>query len=211
MADNNLKILVSQGLQALKAGGDVAKHATAEIQQDANDHRLVSALQAGNRTAEQWQQRVERALAESGGGEDQGNPVLEAHFDVSRKIRQMAPDAKSRDLGIIAAGQLALHYWIAAFGTLRTYAQKLGLTETEQGLSHSLEEAKQADQAHTQLAPSSRAERLHGGRPKRPPALCRLIVSDLVARWRCRPQPAALAQQLLPERDPSCNQAAPRT
>ncbi len=152
MADNNLKILVSQGLQALKAGGDVAKHATAEIQQDANDHRLVSALQAGNRTAEQWQQRVERALAESGGGEDHGNPVLEAHFDVSRKIRQMAPDAKSRDLGIIAAGQLALHYWIAAFGTLRTYAQKLGLTETEQGLSHSLEEAKQADQAHTQLA-----------------------------------------------------------
>ena len=152
MADNNLKMLVSQGLQALKAGSDVAKAATAEIQQDASDHRLVSALQAGNSTAEQWQQRIERALAESGPGEDHGNPVLEAHFEVSRRIRQRAPDAKSRDLGIIAAGQLALHYWIASFGTLRTYAQKAGLSQTEQDFVRCVEEAKQADQAHTELA-----------------------------------------------------------
>ncbi len=154
MADNNLKMLVSQGLMALKAGGDVAKQATAEIEQDASNPRLVAALQAGNTGAAQWQQRIERALAESGTAEDVGNPILEAHYKVSKIIRQKAPDADSRDLGIVAAGQLALHYWIAAFGTLRTYAKALDLSQTEQELGRSLEEAKAADQEHTEIARS---------------------------------------------------------
>ena len=78
--------------------------------------------------------------------------MLEAHYEVSQKIRQQAPDDYSRDLGIIAAGQLALHYWIASFGTLRTYAAQAGLDQTEQAMQTSLQEAKQADEQHTQLA-----------------------------------------------------------
>ena len=77
---------------------------------------------------------------------------MEAHYEVSKQIRDAAPDAQVRDLGIIAAGQLALHYWIAAFGTLKAYAGKLGMTQTEQAMSQSVDEAKQADEQHTQLA-----------------------------------------------------------
>ena len=91
-------------------------------------------------------------MAETGSAEDTGNPVLEAHFEVSKKIRQKAPDAMSRDLGIIAASQLALHYWIAAFGTLGNYAAKLDMTQAAQNMRTCLEEAKQADQQHTALA-----------------------------------------------------------
>ena len=152
MADQELKILVAQGLQALKAGGEVAKEATSEIQNDASHPELKSALQAGNKTAEHWAQRIAQAQQETGNAEDVGNPILEAHFDVSKKIRQKAPDAMSRDLGIIAAGQLALHYWIASFGTLASYAGQLHLTQTEQSMRTSLEEARQADQQHTALA-----------------------------------------------------------
>jgi ferritin-like metal-binding protein YciE len=152
MADQELKTLIAQGLQALKAGSEVAKKATAEIQADASHPELRAALQAGNKTSEQWAQRIEKALAETGGAEDTGNPVLEAHYEVSKKIRQKAPDATTRDLGIVAAGQLALHYWIAAFGTLGNYAAKLGLAETERSMRTSLDEAKQADQQHTAIA-----------------------------------------------------------
>ena len=152
MADQELKVLVANGLQALKAGGEVAKHATAEIQNDASHPDLKSALQAANRTAEQWAQRIEQALREAGGAEDNGNPILDAHFEVSRRIRQKAPDAISRDLGIIAAGQLALHYWIASFGTLGNYAAKLGLSQTEQNLKASLQEATREDEQYTALA-----------------------------------------------------------
>lgn len=152
MADQELKTLVAQGLQALKAGGEVAKKATGEIQNDASHPELKAALQAGNKTSEQWAQRIAQALQESGGAEDTGNSVLDAHYEVSKKIRQKAPDATTRDLGIIAAGQLALHYWIASFGTLRNYAAKLGMSQTEQSMAASLEEAKQADLQQTALA-----------------------------------------------------------
>ena len=152
MADQALKTLLAQGLQALKAGGEVAEAATAEIQSDAKDPDLKSALQAGTETSARWARRIERALAEAGGAEDVGNPVLEAHHEVSRQIRRKAPDDLARDLGIAAAGQLALHYWIASFGTLRAYAAALGMGRTEQDMRASLDEAERSDQQHTELA-----------------------------------------------------------
>lgn len=152
MAPDSLKQLISQGLAALQAGSQVAAGATAEIQQAAHDPRLKSALDQGNDTAKQWAARIDRALAEAGGAGEKQNPILEAHYQVSQKIRQQAPDDLTRDLGIIAAGQLALHYWIASFGTLRTYAAQVGLTQAQQELQTSLDEAKTADQQHTQLA-----------------------------------------------------------
>ena len=152
MENQEIKTLVAHGLQALKAGGEVAKQATAELQGDVSHPDLKAALEQGNKTSEQWARRIEKALQETGGAEDNGNPILEAHYEVSQKIRQQAPDALSRDLGIIAAGQLALHYWIASFGTLGTYASKLELNETAENMRKCLEEAKQADQQHTALA-----------------------------------------------------------
>ncbi len=152
MPNQNLQALVSQGLQALKQGGEVAKKATAEIHNDATDPALKEALQQGNKVSEQWAQRIDRALKEAGGDDNVGNPVLEALYEVSKKIRQKAHDATSRDLGIIAAGQIALHYWIATFGTLATYASALDLQQVKQAMQTSLDEAKQADQQHTQLA-----------------------------------------------------------
>lgn len=151
MADQEPKVLVAQGLQALKAGGGVAQRATAEIQCDASDPELQAALQTGNKTSEQWARRIEQALRESG-GEDVGKPVLEAPCAVSEKIRQKTTDAMSRDLGIIAASQLELHDWIASFGTLGTDAARLGLGQTAQAMRASLEEAKQADLLQTALA-----------------------------------------------------------
>ena len=152
MATEQLKPLIQQGLAALKAGGQVAARSTAEIQNDARNPQLKQALEQGNQTSQQWTQRIERALQEAGSGGEQQNPILEAHYEVSKRIRGQAPDDVSRDLGIIAAGQLALHYWIAAFGTLRTYAGEVGMSQTEQDLQACLDDAKQADDQHTQIA-----------------------------------------------------------
>lgn len=152
MENEQLKTLVQQGLAALKAGGKVAEAATAEIQNDVRNPQLKQALDQGNDTSKQWKERIERAYQEAGGGGDEQNPILEAHYQVSKKIRQQAPDDTSRDLGIIAAGQLALHYWIASFGTLRTYAAQIGMSQAEKELQACLEEAKQADEQHTQIA-----------------------------------------------------------
>ena len=152
MNEDNLKQLVAQGLAAMRAGGQVAAAATDEITNDASAPALKTALQQGNETAKQWAAKIERAIEQTGGGATQDNPILTAHYEVSRRIRAQAPDDLSRDLGIIAAGQLALHYWIATFGTMANYANHLGMTEVARDMKSMDEEAKQADAQHTQLA-----------------------------------------------------------
>ena len=152
MPDQDIKTLIAHGLQALRAGGEVAKKATGDIERDAKHPELKAALQAGNETSEQWARRIGQAIDQVGGVENAGNPILEAHYEVSKRIRQHAPNDLSRDLGIVAAGQLALHYWIASFGTLANYAAKLGLDTVTQAMRSSLDEARKADAAHNALA-----------------------------------------------------------
>jgi ferritin-like metal-binding protein YciE len=60
-----------------------------------------------------------------------------------------------RDAGIISAGQKVEHYEIASYGTLRTFAQTLGLDEAAGILAEILEEEKKADQTLTQVAEST--------------------------------------------------------
>ena len=152
MANDSLNTLIQQGLAALKEGSKVAAKATADIQDDATDAQLKAALEKGNQQSKQWATRIERSFEAAGGKGDEENPILEAHYEVSKKIRGEAKDDYSRDLGIIAAGQLALHYWIASFGTLADYAKQSGLSQVEQDLKACLTEAKQADEEHTTLA-----------------------------------------------------------
>jgi ferritin-like metal-binding protein YciE len=152
MNTEDLKQLIKDGLAAQQAGSKVAAKATSDILDDATDAELKTLLQRGNDTAKQWQQRIEQAIAEAGGVDDQDNEILEAHYEVSKQIRRQADTDQVRDLGIIASGQMALHYWIASFGTVASYAKAAGLTQTAQALHSSVEEAKQADEQHTALA-----------------------------------------------------------
>ena len=152
MANEQLKPLIQQGLAAMKAGGKIAARAADEIEDDARNPQLKQALQKGTETAKQWMQRIDRALQEAGGADERDNPVLEAHYEVSKRIRQEAPSDEARDLGIVAAGQLALHYWIASFGTMHAYAKRAGLSQASQDMETCLNEAKQADEQHTQIA-----------------------------------------------------------
>jgi ferritin-like metal-binding protein YciE len=61
-------------------------------------------------------------------------------------------DDSVRDAGLIAAAQEAEHWEIAAYGTLRTWAQVLGKPEAAQLLAFTLDEEKNADNTLTQIA-----------------------------------------------------------
>ena len=150
MNEDNLKQLVASGLPALKAGVRITAAGADEIADSATNPELKSTLD--NDTSKEWQSRIDQAMSEVGASGEGENPILEAHYDVSRKIRNAAPDDQVRDLGIIAAGQLAMHYWIASFGTMAAYTEQLGLESTKQAMGQSLEEAKQADEQFKQLS-----------------------------------------------------------
>ena len=147
-----LKQLIKNGLSAQKAGSKVAAAATSEILNDAKNPELKAALEQGNKTSQEWAKRIDRAIAEVGSVEEKDNKILEAHYEVSKEIRNEADTDDVRDMGIITSGQLALHYWIASFGTVASYAASAGLSQTEKEMKASVQEAKQADDQHTDIA-----------------------------------------------------------
>lgn len=57
-----------------------------------------------------------------------------------------------RDAGIISAAQKVEHYEIASYGTLRQFAETLGLTSTAKLLEKTLNEEKTADETLTEVA-----------------------------------------------------------
>ena len=152
MVNDQLNQLITLGVSALKAGIRIATQATDEIQNDARNPQLKDTLAQDIAMSKIWTTRIDKALREVGGTGDQPNHIMQAHYEVSKRIRQQTTDDYSRDLGIIASGQRVLHYWIASFSTVRSYATQAGMDQLEQAMQASLDEAKQADEQHTQIA-----------------------------------------------------------
>jgi ferritin-like metal-binding protein YciE len=59
------------------------------------------------------------------------------------------------DAALLAAAQAVEHYEISRYGTLRTWAQELGLTQSVTLLDATLAEEKKTDEALTELAESN--------------------------------------------------------
>ena len=57
-----------------------------------------------------------------------------------------------KDAALIASAQRAEHYEIAAYGTLRHYAERLGYTKAEKLLAQTLEEERAADEKLNRIA-----------------------------------------------------------
>ena len=73
----------------------------------------------------------------------------------AEEIMKESEEGAMRDAGIIAAAQKVEHYEIASYGTLRTFAQTLGLTEAASVLESILNEEKNADETLTEVAEST--------------------------------------------------------
>ena len=63
-----------------------------------------------------------------------------------------AEDGDVRDAAMISAAQRVEHYEMAAYGTVRTYAELLGQKQCARLLEETLEEEKAADQKLTSIA-----------------------------------------------------------
>lgn len=152
MNSDAIRELMLQDLEAMKAGGGMAAGATREIRNVVRHPDLAASLDEGHSLTGQWAQRIDQALREVGRSGQRRNPIIEAHYEAGRSAREHAPDDLSRDLGIIANGQLSLHYWIAAFGTVRDYAERLGMTDVASAMQSSLNDAKRISEMNSRNA-----------------------------------------------------------
>lgn len=87
-------------------------------------------------------------------------------IDEAKSAMEEDFDEVTMDAVLIAAGQRAEHYEMAAYGTLVAWAQAMGHTEAANLLQQSLDEEKAADQKLSKLAEgginSTAAEMAHG-------------------------------------------------
>ncbi|HKG68723.1 MAG TPA: ferritin-like domain-containing protein [Segetibacter sp.] len=79
---------------------------------------------------------------------------MEGLIDEGQKIMAANLSSEVMDAAIIGGCQKIEHYEIAAYGTARTYAQELGLSQVAQLLQQTLDEEYRADEILTTLAVS---------------------------------------------------------
>lgn len=78
--------------------------------------------------------------------------AMEGLIKEAEGIMEECEEGPMCDAGIILAAQKVEHYEIASYGTLRQFAETLGLKEAEKLLEKTLKEEKAADQKLSKLA-----------------------------------------------------------
>ena len=78
--------------------------------------------------------------------------AIEGMIEEGAEIMKEFKGAPALDAGLVSAAQAVEHYEIARYGTLKRWAEHLGLDEAGGLLEETLEEEKNTDQALTDLA-----------------------------------------------------------
>jgi ferritin-like metal-binding protein YciE len=78
--------------------------------------------------------------------------AIEGIIDEGKEIMEEYEDAPALDAGLLAAAQAVEHYEISRYGTLRTWADQLGLRQAVKLLDQTLAEEKKTDEALSALA-----------------------------------------------------------
>ncbi len=153
MPIQGLQELMVQGLQAVYDAEQQGLRAAPAIAERATDPELRQKLDERTRRGQEQVGRLEQAIR-AAGAEPNGEPnqIAQGILATADKIMNETQDPDARDAGIIASAQIALHYHMAAYGTLRSYADALGNAEVSRQLQETLDERKQQDQDMTRLA-----------------------------------------------------------
>jgi ferritin-like metal-binding protein YciE len=119
----------------------------------ATSRELAEALTTHLEETETQVSRIEQVFESLG-----KNPVakkceaMDGLIKEAGEIMDSCEEGAMRDTGIISAGQKVEHYEIASYGTLRHFADILGLNKASKLLQQNLEEEKAADDKLSEVA-----------------------------------------------------------
>ena len=145
---DELKDLYSAEKQLLKALPKMAKAAS--------DEQLAANFLEHARVTERQVQRLERIFADLDESPRGKKCVgMEGLIEEAQELLKEDSEPDVLDAGLIAKAQHVEHYEIAGYGTVRTYAEQLGLTRHAELLQQTLDEEGEADKRLSALAESS--------------------------------------------------------
>jgi ferritin-like metal-binding protein YciE len=142
---HELKDLYSAEKQILQALPRMAKAATTP--------ELKQAFQTHEKQTQQQVKRIEQIF-----GSLEGSPAgkkckgMEGLIEEGKEIMQEDMPERLRDAALIGAAQKVEHYEMAAYGTAREMAERLGMKEAARLLQETLDEEGETDKLLTQIA-----------------------------------------------------------
>src|SRR5215469_18664150 len=122
----------------------------------AQSEELKAAFEKHERETEMHVERLDEVFAEL--DETPRGKTCDAIVGIIEEGQEVMKEYKGSpalDAGLLAAAQAVEHYEISRYGTLKTWAQELGLEEALELLDTTLAEEKKTDEALTELAESS--------------------------------------------------------
>lgn len=153
MADQAYKDWYVQGLRALMSAiaqdqGDPGDAATSIQSQD-----LKELMTGSSKVMAEHSRSLSHLLQKAGGTTDgMHNVIMEGIRAGAGQMIQSAKDTAVRDASVIAASQIAVHYYIAAYGTLASTASHLGLEEDAKTLKQMCDQMKVGDEHLVRVA-----------------------------------------------------------
>jgi ferritin-like metal-binding protein YciE len=145
---HELKDIYSAEKQITKALPKMAKSASHEELAEGFEEHLA-----------QTEQHIERleTILEGLGESTRGEKCkgMEGLLEEGKKMMEEDAAPEVLDAALISAAQRVEHYEIAAYGTVRTYAEMLGEDEAVQLLQQTLDEEIETDEKLTELAESA--------------------------------------------------------
>ena len=128
-----------------KAIPKMIKNATSPDLIDALENHLMETEEQVKRVEQVFELTGKKAVAKK-------CEAMEGLIKEAGEIMEDCEEGAMRDAGIISAGQKVEHYEIASYGTLRQFAETLGLAEAVALLEETLNEEKIADEKLTEVA-----------------------------------------------------------
>ena len=94
--------------------------------------------------------------------------AIDGILEEGKEIMSEYKGSPALDAGLLAAAQAVEHYEISRYGTLKTWAEKLGLEHAVKLLDETLEEEKETDETLSEIAETAvNAEAEEGSRRRR--------------------------------------------
>ena len=147
LLSNGLQLLYSAHQQGATQAQDAATNSSSPV--------LKKAFKAGAKQSGAHAKRLEKVFQAAGlTPKGKPDPAMQGIIDANKARIAATHDETERDLLNIAYGQLAFHYYLAGYGTLRNYAKALGNREAMSLLTKTLDEMSTLDSKYTALANS---------------------------------------------------------
>src|ERR1051325_5520312 len=151
----NLHDLFEETLRDIYYAEKAILKALPKMAKKASSEDLTAAFEEHREQTEGHVQRLEaifKMLDKTARGEK-----CEAIEGLAKEADEIIKEAETdtvRDAGMLAAAQAVEHYEISRYGTLKAWAEKLGMSEAAELLEQTLQEEKETDEKLTQLAES---------------------------------------------------------